>query len=331
MKRGIKKSKKSEKKQDKILEDLKVGRDAIKEIKKEEKKKEKKEEIIRPNWYGRIANKFFLKLSSSLMRKGYFKKLKLDLRKANINFITQTYISIIFFTTVISAIFAVMMFIIFLLLGISIKLSVLILILPLMVFLFVYFNPTMERRTIERKINEELPFVAIHMSAIAGSGISPVEIFKVIVASTEYKYTKTEIKKLLSQINVYGYDIVTALKNTAKETSSTDLAELFNGLANSISSGGSLSAFINKRADTLLFEYKLEREKYNRTVETFMDIYISVIIAAPMIFMLLFMLMSITGMSIGISISGLTTIMLSAISLINILFLVFVHLRQPSY
>ena len=74
----------------------------------------------------------------------------------------------------------------------------------------------------------------------------------------------------------------------------------------------------------------MEREKYTKTAETFMDIYISLVIAAPMILMLLLMMMKVSGLGISISSSAITLLMIFGVTMINIVFLVFLQLKQPS-
>ena len=139
------------------------------------------------------------------------------------------------------------------------------------------------------------------------------------------------MKKVINQVNVYGYDLVNALKNAARATSSTKIAELFNGLATTISSGGSLTSFLEKRTETLLFDYRLERERSTKMAETFMDIYISVVIAAPMIMMLLLVLMSVSQISLGLSLEALTVLIISIVALINLIFIAVLHIKQPVY
>lgn len=130
---------------------------------------------------------------------------------------------------------------------------------------------------------------------------------------------------------MYGYDLVTALNNASKSTPSKKLAELFSGLGSTISSGIKLSDFFEKRAETLMTEYKIEREKYTKVAETFMDIYISVVIAAPMVLMLLLIMLSISGSGFGLSQNQLSFVIISIVALINILFLGFLHIRRPTY
>jgi flagellar protein FlaJ len=186
----------------------------------------------------------------------------------------------------------------------------------------------MERKSAEVQIDYELPFATINMAAIAGSLINPVKIFEIIISSDEFPSVKKEITKLMNSVNVYGEDIVTALRNASYTSPSKKMSELFNGLATTINSGGDLTNFFETRAESLLFDYKINREKETKTAETFMDLYISIVIAAPMIFMLLLMMIKISGLGISLATSTITLIMVGSVFMINIFFLVYLHLKK---
>jgi flagellar protein FlaJ len=168
------------------------------------------------------------------------------------------------------------------------------------------------------------------MAAISESMIEPSKIFSIIITTKEYTYLEREYTKLMNEINVYGYDLVSALRNTALNSPSKKLTDLLNGLATTINSGGDLTDFFNKRAQTLLFEYRIEREKNTKTAETFMDVYISIVIAAPMVLMLLLMMMKVSGLGIALGTSSITLMMVLGVSIINIAFISFLHLRKPA-
>ncbi len=266
--------------------------------------------------------------------------------KSNLNYTSISYFSVLIITTMISAAAAFVLFIFFLFFNLGpdlpiitrategilfrlVKVIWIIFLVPGATFLFMYLYPSLERKTVEQKIEQELPFAAIHMAAISGSMIEPTRIFSIIASTKEYPHIEKELNKLLNEINVYGYDLVTALKDCAVNSPSTKLAELFNGLATTITSGGDLFEFFDKRSQTLLFDYRLEKEKRTKTSETFMDIYISVVIAAPMILMLLLMMMKISGLGVALSTGMITFLVAGGVSLINIFFLVFLQLKQP--
>jgi len=324
---------------------LKLERETFKRLLKKEKKVEKKK-TIKPSKYVKLANNLFSGKSIALLKKGKFRKLKRDLLQANMQVLPKSYVSVIFLTTVLSIIFGIFALLFFLFFNVGAQLPIITLVkeslikrllkvfwilfvIPLVTFLFMYFYPSMEKKSIGNKINQELPFATIHMASISGSMIDPSKIFHIIISTGEYRYLQKEFIKLLNEMNVFGHDLVTALRKQAFNSPSRKLSDLFNGIATTITSGGDLPGFFEKRANTLLFDYRLEREKYTKSAETFMDIYISVVIAAPMILMLLLMMMRVSGLGISLSVPMITLIMVLGVSLINIVFLVFLQLRQP--
>ncbi len=314
-----------------IMEELEISEQLIKRFKgrRRGEEEEKPEEFRKARGYLKLSNKIFLNFSKGLIKKGYFASLPSEIKKSNIDILFEAYIAMILFSTSISLFVALAAVIALIYFGMS-TIAWIPIFLPPIVFFALYFYPSAEKNSISKKINEELPFAAIHMSSISGSGIEPTEIFKIIGMSKEYPFLRKEIRKVLNQINIYGYDLVTALNNISKTTSSQKLAELFNGLSATINSGGNLSDFFRKRADTLIANYKLEKEKFIKVAETFMDIYIAVVIAAPMILMLLLVMISISGIQTGFTPQELTIITISGVALINIIFLVFLQAKQTS-
>jgi flagellar protein FlaJ len=323
-----------------------LEKETLDRLKKHEKKVIIKKER-KASKYVQLANKLFSNLAVNMLGQKSFKDFKANLTKANLQFLPRSYISVVLFTTFISIGVAFFLFIFFLFFNIGATLPILTLstesitlrfakvfwllfFIPFSTFFVMYFYPSLEARSAENRIDQELPFAAINMSSIAGSMIDPSKIFSIILTTHEYPYIEKEFIKLLNEINLLGYDLVTALRNSAINSPSKRLSELFNGIATTISSGGDLAEFFSKRAESLLFEYRIEREKRTRAAETFMDIYISVVIAAPMILMLLLMMMKISGLGLQLSTGMITLIMVLGVTIINIAFLTFLHLKQSA-
>ena len=306
----------------------------------------------KPNSYAKMANNLFRNTSSNLVAKGYFSDLNKNLRKMNSPFVLGTYLSMIFFTVLISFVIGLLLFITLLFVNIGLTFPfftaipagetilsrfmtyiLLVPVVPLLCFVVMYYYPKSEAKSLSSKIDQELPFITVHMSAIASSGVDPMSIFQVLLNSKEYPYTVMELTKLMNLINFNGKDLVTALRETSRSSPSIKLKELLDGFATTITAGGSLRQFLGKHSETLLFDYKLERERYTKTSETFMDIYISIVIAAPMIFLMLFVIMGSTGnltSFLGLSVNAVSVLLILGIILLNIGFLVFLRIKQPS-
>lgn len=341
----------SDKERKEFLENLSKSNLSINQLKKKYSVERNVVEFGRPNFYAKISNRFFRDFSNRLIDKGYFKNLNSDLRKINSQFVLSTYLSMIFLSIIISF-FISIVFVFFLLfynVGLTfpfisavnesflvrfVQVFWIIFAIPIATGLFIYLYPNSESRSLGSKINQELPFIAVHMSAIATSGIEPVSIFKIILKSQEYPYTSYEFKRILNLVNFQGKDIVTALKTVSRSSPSQRLKELLDGLATTINSGGSMHEFLDKHADTLLFDYRLERERYTKISETMMDIYISIVIAAPMVLLMLFVIIGSTGNMLnflGLGTGALSFLIDIVIIFLNIGFLTFLKIQQPQF
>ncbi len=329
------------------IEFSKLEKKTIKRFKKKEKEKIVHKKVKKASKYVKTATKVFSNFSKLIVNKDMFRTLKRDLIKANLQFVPINYISVILFTTLLSIIASIFIFLFFLFFNFGAKLPIITIVtesigtrflkifwilfaIPIGTFLIGYFYPSLERKSAEEKINQELPFATIHMAAISSSMIEPSKIFSIIISTKEYPHLEKQLTKLMNEINVYGYNLASALRSIAFNNPSTKLGDLLNSMATTINSGGDLHEFFDKRSQSLLFEYRIEREKQTRMAETFMDIYISVVIAAPMILMLLLIMMKVSGLGISFSTSMITLIMVLGVSMINIIFLTFLQLKQPS-
>jgi pilus assembly protein TadC len=332
-----------------FLENLSKSNLSINKLKDRKRIEKPLASFGKPNKYAKISNKYFRDYSTKLISSGYFNGLNESLRKMNSPFVLSTYVSMIFFTITLSLIIGFILLAVLLFFNVSLnfpffslvqeniflrfaKVFWIIIAIPSATGLIMYIYPSSESKNIGKKIDQELPFITIHMSSIAAAEVEPIEIFKIILKNEEYRHTNPELRKLINLINLQGYDIITALKTTAKSSPSQNLKELLDGMATAITSGGNLNSFLNEHAESLLFDYRLERERYIKTSETFMDIYISIVIAAPMILLTLFVIIGTTCMTLG----GLTTDVMNLLiflgtAVLNVGFLVFLKLKQPVF
>ncbi|MDA3836549.1 MAG: type II secretion system F family protein [Nanoarchaeota archaeon] len=313
--------------------------------KKAETKKNKK--VEETSDYSKFASTVFAKYSRKLLGQESFKSMEEKLVKANLNFTPVGYVSTIILTTIISGFIAGFLFFFFLFFNFEATLPIItratdplnirflktfwmLFAIPLATFVFMYLYPGMEKKSAEDAINVELPFATIHMAAISGSMINPINIFKIISSTNEYPALEKEFTKMINEINLYGYDLVSALHNTSKNSPSKRLSELLNGLATTIHSGGNLVKFFDKRAQTLLFNYKIEQQRAAKAAETMMDLYISICIATPMILMLLMMIMKISGLGISMSIQTIGLLITLGVLVMNAVFMAIMHMKRKA-
>ena len=181
-------------------------------------------------------------------------------------------------------------------------------------------------------INANMPFAINHMGAIAASGVPPFIIFKLIAAIPEYGEISNESKRILRNVEAFGMDLVSAIKNVAERTPSADFRQFLYGIISNTETGGDLKGFLENSAKEALFDYRLKREKYTQTLATYADFYTAVLIAAPLFFVSVLSILSLIGGQIfGLNIP--TAIRLGVyvlMPLLNIMFIMFIHYTQPN-
>ena len=325
------------KKQDEIKAEEVYIRETF--LKRKSKKKELTSNIpytlYEINDLGRISNQFVEKLTIKLTSNypQFFQELSYSLKVSGIKILSKTYISIMIFLTICSSMFFFLLALAFLkdfILFRIAKALMLSLVLAISTFFAVYYYPLITANSIKGKIKNDLPFVIIHMAAVAGSGAQPISMFNLILSSEEYQGIKGEIKKIVNYVNLFGYDLSTALKAVASATPSKEFKELLNGIVTTIETGGSLKEYLDAKAEDALTTYRLDRKKYVETVATYSDVYTGLLIAAPLLFFVtLAIIQGIGGAIGGISANTIATVgTFLVIPLFNLGFIIFLNTIQ---
>lgn len=318
-----------------FLEAVGIEDKKLKEIKARilKRKAIQKNDVIvsKPNFLAQTSAKIFGSTASKLSKTSLFRDVERDIKKANMPYMLTAYISMVLLITVFAFIivFAIA-------LGIAtsaitaLRNSAIALVLVAIIFFLMISYPSSIVGSNKKKAEAELPFAISHMAAIASSKVEPSKIFSIMALTKEYPTFSAEVRKVVNQINIYGYDLTTALKNVSKSTPSQKVSDLFNGMATTVTSGGDLTLYLNEKAKNVLLDYRFSRERYGDIIGMYSDVYTALLIAAPLIFMLLLAVMSVIGSSfVGMSVETLANLGVIAIAILNVAFIVFLHLTQP--
>ncbi len=280
----------------------------------------------------RVLGRYGMKYFSS-----YMKPLKDEIIRSNLTMLFEIYlgrmlfISLAFFVGIL--VFITVMFTLF---GIPFLISLLSAIIAAITSTFFVFTVnysypfhliTSKRNSIEANS----PFVINHMAAIAASGVPPFIIFKRIANIPEYEEVSNECKRIVRNVETFGMDIVSALKNVADRTPSEKFKQFLSGFVAVINTGGNLQYFLENEAKEALFNYRLRRERYLQALSTYADLYTAVLIAAPLFFVSILSILSLVGGQVfGLPIDvALRLGIYTLIPILNVFFIAFVHYTQP--
>ncbi len=91
-------------------------------------------------------------------------------------------------------------------------------------FLIFYSYPSVRIWERQRKIDAQLPYAIGWMSSLAGVGVIPYHIFKKLAEAEEYYgEVSREGRRLVRDVELLGFDFITALRNLAEITPSRRL------------------------------------------------------------------------------------------------------------
>lgn len=235
----------------------------------------------------------------------YFSIVKDSLPKADIRMPFRTYMSILLLMS--SIIFLVALVLTYFVLGIFGR--------PLLIriayslfgamsvtiveFVFLVYYPIQKASGRRRSIETNLPFVITHMGAFSESGIPPYVMFKLISEFEEYGEVSKEMKKIVRNIDNFGLDPMTAIREVAARTPSESLKQLLLGFVTTTESGGNIKLYLKEVGQQTMFEWRQKREKFIRLLDAFAEFYTGILIAAPLFLIALLSVMAMINPNIG--------------------------------
>ena len=268
----------------------------------------------------------------------FFKTLYRNLRFGNLKFLLSTYTNMMIFSSILGGIGSMLFvsFISFLsfLPFVAVMANAFLgaLLGSTFVFIGFYVYPKYRMLDRSRSINANLPFAVDHMAAVIGAGVSPSAMFGLISQSKEYGEVSIELEKIVEYVELFGYDILTAVGSVSAYCPSRQMKEFLEGFISTIESCGNLNSYLRGNADSSMLHYRLERQKFNESVSTFSDIYTGLMVASPLFFVAALSMVSILGGTVGNV--DITTLMVVgtyiAIPLLNFVFIIFMELTQPA-
>jgi len=268
---------------------------------------------------------------------GYFDSIKSDLLRSNIGLGLSEYVYVSIFITLFAfvlefPIVVIIMSILFQEAAIAFLFSLSITIVIVVgIFFFFYTYPSMIAGRRRKDIEAALPFATTYMATIAASGAPLVTMFKVMVGFEEYGEISKEFEKIYRDVEVFGMDLLAAIRKTASRTPSEELKELLWGLESILTSGSNVENYLREKSRLFIAEFRRRLEKYSDTLSLFIEIYLTVVLVGSVFFIIMTSLMSIIGGGSNVFMVFLQFVVVFAIlPVVSIAFIVLLKVVSPS-
>ena len=169
------------------------------------------------------------------------------------------------------------------------------------------------------KINLNLPYAIGYISAMASIGVYPYTIFKKLSEADEtYGEVSNELKLLVRDVELLGFDFITALKKLVATTPSVKMRSFLQGAVTTALSGGEMGTYFINTATEYMEERRKEYEQFIDTLGIFAEFYVIGMVAAPLLLVVVLSIMVFLG---GASLEGLGAIIYLVIPLGSLAFI----------
>jgi len=162
------------------------------------------------------------------------------------------------------------------------------------IFVFVLFMitfPYLYAENRKAKIEQQLPFAVNYMSVMAAAGISPDVIFQTMTdqkIKSIYGGLYGEFFEFQKQTSLMGKDIPAALQIIEEQTPSPLFSNFIAGSKNTFISGSSFQKYIHSKKQEYQSLFIRRKEKEIQSLDLFAEVYITLFLAAPLFFIILF-------------------------------------------
>lgn len=217
------------------------------------------------------------------------------------------YLLILILGTVLAAMVYILLVILLVILEIEInpisflpyEISVLLLFLILVggFFLFAYMYPQTVAAGRKTRIELDLPYAVTYMQALSTT-MTLFSIFKSVSDNEDlYGEVSKECGMIIRDVEYFGDDLLTAMRNVQESTPSPTFSELLNDLAMVFKTGGSMTDFFASKSAHYRETAMQELENTLKTMEIMAEIYVTAFVAGPIAIMIMVVAQNLSGQS----------------------------------
>ncbi|MFA5266334.1 MAG: type II secretion system F family protein [Methanoregula sp.] len=155
------------------------------------------------------------------------------------------------------------------------------------------FYPSVEAGNRRRNIDATLPYAINYVTSMSTAGITPAEVFRLLGDSPIYGESSVEARYIAREIDIFGRDLIDALRLVSSSTPSKRLKEFLQGAMASIASGGNLTDYFRNKADQYALENRQTQKLFLDTLALISESYVTAMVAGTLFLIILQSIMSV--------------------------------------
>jgi flagellar protein FlaJ len=163
-----------------------------------------------------------------------------------------------------------------------------------------YAYPTYRADNLKRNLEDGLPFTTGYMAILTGAGVPPDRIFRSLAEVDAPLAVSDEAKNIVRDVELFGFDILSALESASDRTPSERFKELLEGFIATIHSGGSLTSYLRDRSRQYMKLKRIALTRFSDALAILAEFYVTMLVAGPLILVVMLAVMAMLGGGTGL-------------------------------
>jgi len=156
--------------------------------------------------------------------------------------------------------------------------------------------PGIEKNNRKIKINLTLHNAVAYMYAMRRGGAQMMTIFRSLSDRANiYGEVALEFRQIVRDADIFGYDVVSAIRHLAETTPSEKLKDFLEDLLSVIESGGDMSEFLSMRVRLYQEEARFEQKQFLNVLSIVAESYVTLFVAGPLFLIIIMVVMGMMG------------------------------------
>ncbi len=170
----------------------------------------------------------------------------------------------------------------------------------LITMLVMYTYPGTKASNRKGPIDRNLPYITNFLTLLSNSNVPPSTIFKSMSRIETLKEVHHEFGNIVRDVEVFGKDLMTAIMENAKLSPNKDLSEILVGYVATVRTGGNPTEYLKITSEKISKDRMTKLDTMLESLSAMAEIYIMVLVAAPLLFAVLFATLGMIGGGAGI-------------------------------
>jgi archaeal flagellar protein FlaJ len=163
--------------------------------------------------------------------------------------------------------------------------------------LIMYIYPGMKASSRKGPIDRNLPYISNFLTLLSSSNVPPSIIFETMAKIDTLKEVRLEFTNIIRDIDIFGNDLLSSIVENAKLTANDQLGEILEGYVATVRTGGNPTEYLKITTETITKDRIGKLDMMLESLSAMAEIYIMMLVAAPLLFIVLFVTLGMIGSS----------------------------------